>query len=540
MQSASDHGRETEPAKGDGRGSERSSSGAKSLLGTLAAAGVEVCFTNPGTSEMHIVAAFDQVAGVRPVLTLFEGVATGAADGYGRMAGKPAATLLHLGPGLANGLANLHNARRAATPLLNIVGDHATSHARHDAPLASDIAQAAGTVSGWVRSSTTAQALATDAALALRAACGPPGQIATLIVPADAAWGHASGPAPAQPLPKALEVPEERIAETARRLADGGRAALLLRGACLQPDGLEAAGRIRALTGVRILCDTFPPRIARGAGHVPVERIPYFAEDMARFLADLDLLVLVGSRPPAPFFAYPGRPDWLLPVGCNLHHLVQPGENGTTALTALADRMGASRRPNRALFDPPEAPRGALTGLAVGRAVAALLPEGAVVSDEAATNAMAFWAFAGAARAHDHLTLTGGSIGQGLPLAAGAAVACPHRKIVCLQGDGGGMYTLQALWTMARERLDVTTVILANRAYAILDVELQRVGAQGSGPAARSQVELRSPDLDWVKLAEGMGVEASRAESAEAFCAQFEDAMRRSGPRLIEAILDPG
>jgi acetolactate synthase-1/2/3 large subunit len=512
--------------------------GAQSLVRTLAGAGVDTCFANPGTSEMHFVAALDSEPGIRPILGLFEGAVTGMADGYGRMAGKPAATLLHLGPGLANGLANLHNARRAATPIVNIVGDHATYHAQYDAPLASDVAGFARPVSGWVHASMSSRDVAADGARAVAAALSPPGQIATLILPADTAWNPAEGPAPALPRPQAAQVSDAAVDRAAKALRSGKTAAILMRGAALQTEGLSLAGRIAAATGARLLCDTFAPRLARGAGRVAVERIPYFAEQMVAFLAPLEVLILVGAKPPVAFFAYPGKPSWGLPEGCAVLHLSHPHEDGPSALAALAEALSAPKDGLApAALSRPERPSGRFNHFTIGEIIARYLPEGAIISDEGATSGGGTLAATITGPPHDWLSLTGGSIGQGVPLATGAAVAAPGRKVVCLQGDGGAMYTIQALWTQAREKLDVTTVIFANRAYAILNVELSRVGALNVGPKALSMLDLRNPDLDFVKLAEGLGVEASRAETLEDFEAQFSAAMDQTGPRLIEVVL---
>jgi len=512
--------------------------GAESLVQTLVNCGVEVCFANPGTSEMHFVAALDRVPGMRAVLALFEGVVTGAADGYGRMAGKPAATLLHLGPGLANGLANLHNARRASTPIVNIVGDHATYHAQYDAPLASDIMGFARPVSGWVYSSPSARTAAADAARAVQASMEPPGQIATLILPANAAWEEAEGAAtPLAPM-KPAQVSSSRVDEIAKALGDGKKSAILIRGAALQPHGLEAAGRIAAKTGARLLCDTFAPRIARGAGIVAVERIPYFAEQIVDFLKDLEHLVLVGAKPPVSFFAYPGKPSWCVPEGCKVHTLAHPHEDGVAALDALVEAVRATKDvSNRAEFKQPGLPTGNLDAYSAAQAIAQLMPENAIVSDESATSGLSVGMFTANSHPHDHLALTGGSIGQGLPVATGAAIACPNRKVICLHGDGGAMYTVQSLWTQAREKLDVTNVIFSNRSYAILKIELMRVGAGNPGPRALSMFDIGNPQLGWVQLAQGMGVEATRAETAEEFSVQFGDAMKQRGPRLIEVVL---
>jgi len=512
--------------------------GAQSLVRTLAASGVDTCFSNPGTSEMHFVAALDSEPGIRPILGLFEGAVTGMADGYGRMRGFPAATLLHLGPGLANGLANLHNARRAGTPIVNIVGDHATYHAQYDAPLASDIAGFARPVSGWICSSVSASTVASDGARAVAAALSPPGQIATLILPADTAWNAAEGPAPPLPHPIPAAVSDAAVDRAAAALRSGKRAALLMRGNVLQKEGLDAAGRIGAKTGARLICDTFAPRLARGAGRVPVERIPYFAEQMVEFLGELEVVVLVGAKPPVSFFAYPGKPSWGLPEGCQILHLAYPHEDGPAALLALADALGAPAQGIApAPYALPDMPSGRFNHYTVGQIIGRRLPEDAILSDEGATSGGGTILATVTAAPHDQLSLTGGSIGQGVPLATGAAVGCPGRKVVCIQGDGGAMYTLQALWTQARERLDVTTVIFANRSYAILNVELARVGALNPGPKALSMLDLHNPELDFVKLAGGMGVEASRAETIEDFDAQFASAMAQTGPRLIEVVL---
>jgi acetolactate synthase I/II/III large subunit len=513
--------------------------GAESLVRTLVACGVDTCFANPGTSEMHFVAALDTVGGMRTILGLFEGAVTGMADGYGRMAAAPAATLLHLGPGLANGLANLHNASRAATPIVNIVGDHATYHGQYDPPLASDLAGFARPVSGWIHSSRSSLDVASDAARAVQAALQPPGQIATLILPADTAWSGAEGPAAPLPGPAPVPVADDAVSRSAQALAAAGRTSLiLLRGSSLNEPGLVAAAQIAAKTGARLACDTFPPRWQRGAGRPVIEQIPYFAEQVVDFMKGVEQLILVGARPPVAFFAYPGRPSWCSPDGCRILHLAHPHEDGTAALQALAEAVGATReQAGRAPLAPPGLPAGELDAITAMQVIGHLLPEQAIISNEASTSGIGLAGATACAAPHDLLALTGGSIGQGIPVATGAAVACPDRKVICLQGDGGAMYTLQALWTQARENLDVTTVIFANHSYAILNIELWRVGVDHPGPKALSTLDLRNPTLDWVSLARGMGVEASQAGTVEQFTDQFGSAMRTRGPRLIEVAL---
>jgi len=512
--------------------------GAQSLVATLVNCGVEVCFANPGTSEMHFVAALDSVTGIRAVLCLFEGVATGAADGYGRIAGKPAATLLHLGPGLANGLANLHNARRAATPIVNVVGDHATYHLQFDAPLSSDVAGFARPVSSWIHESRSAKAVAGDAARAVQAARAAPGGIATLILPADTAWDPADRPALPLPDIAMAEVSTAAVDDAARRIGKRGKAALLLRGPALRGNGLEAAGRIQAATGVRLLCDTFAPHIELGAGRVPVERIPYFAEQIVEFLRDLEQIVLVGAKPPVSFFAYPGKPSWCAPQSCEFSYLALAHEDGVAALEALAHAVRAPAQPAvRIQLRLPGRPSGRLTAVGVAQIIAELTPEQAIISDDSVTARLPLLVSLEHARPCTHLPLTGGSIGQGLPLAVGAALAAPGRKVICPHGDGAAAYTLQALWTMAREKLDVVTVIYANHAYAVLNLELQRVGVGTVGATALSMFDLSNPKLNWVQIANGLGVEAGRATTCEEFASLYASAMKAGAPRVIEAAI---
>jgi acetolactate synthase-1/2/3 large subunit len=512
--------------------------GAQSLLRTLVNCGVDTCFANPGTSEMHFVAALDSVPEMRAVLCLFEGVITGAADGYGRMAGKPAATLLHLGPGLANGLANLHNARRAATPIVNVVGEHATYHLQYDAPLTSDIIGFARPVSSWICESRSSKSIAVDAARAVQAARAAPGGIATLILPADTAWNPADQAAERLPDVMPAQVSSAAIDTVAKCLRNGKKTALILRGAALRGAGLEAAGRVQAGTGARLLCDTFAPVTELGAGCVPVERIPYFAEQIQDFLKDIEQIVLVGAKPPVSFFGYPGKASWCAPQGCEFVHLAHPHEDAPAALTALADALGApAQSPVRVPLRLPGMPSGKLDAAKVAAIIAELTPENAVFAEEAATSCFPLLMCMATARPHTHLPLVGGSLGMGMPAAIGAAIAAPDCKIVCPHGDGAAAYTVQALWTMARENLDITVVIYANHSYAILNIELQRVGAIGQGPKALSMLDLHKPEMSYVDIARGFGVESSRATTAEEFAAQYASAMSQRGPRLIEAMI---
>ena len=511
--------------------------GAEALVRSLVASGVDVVFANPGTSEMHFVASLDAVPEMRGVLALFEGAATGAADGYARMRETPAAVLLHLGPGLGNGLANLHNARRAHAPVVAIVGDHATHHKQYDAPLDSDIDTVARNVSTWIRRSVRAEDAGADAAAAVAAACGPPGRIATLILPADVSWSEGGSAAPPAARTLRATVRVETLEQAAAALRSHERAALLLGGTALRERGIQAACRIARATGAEVLAETFPARAERGGGIPVVQRLAYLAEMAAEQLDGLRHLILVDTKSPVSFFAYPGKPSDLVPDGCEVTMLAGGGDDALAALESLAAEVGAEPHPTISDAARPEKPSGELSAESIARAIGALLPEGAIVSDEANTSGTFLPTFTAGAARHDWLSLTGGSIGQGLPVALGAAVACPARPVLALEADGSALYTLQSLWTMAREQLDVTTVIFSNRRYAILRMELARVGATASGARALEMLDISPPEIDFVALARGFGVPATRPESADGFAADLGRAFAEPGPHLIEAVI---
>jgi acetolactate synthase-1/2/3 large subunit len=511
--------------------------GAQALINTLVDGGVDVCFANPGTSEMHFVAALDTAPRMRGVLTLFEGVATGAADGYARIAGQPAAVLLHLGPGLGNGLANLHNARRARVPMVVVVGDHATYHKKFDAPLESDIDALAGTVSGWIRRTANAEDVAADAAEAI-AVSRASAQISTLMLPADVSWtdgAPTTGVAPQAD--RAAGVDAAVVESIAEVLRSNEPTIILVGGDATRKPGLTAAARIAAATGTRWYCETFPARLERGAGLPAVERIGYFAEAAAAQLDGAKHLVLAGAASPVSFFAYPDKPSDLVPDGCEVHLFAANG-GAEAALSALADVLAPHRAAELVQPSRPRLPTGPLSAAAVADAVGALLPEGAIVVDESNTSGVPLAQATAGAPAHDWLTLTGGAIGYGIPTAVGAAVAAPDRPVLCLESDGSAMYTISGLWTQARENQNITTVIYNNGAYDILRIELQRVGAESApGPKARDLLDLTRPTIDFVQLAEGMGVPARRVSTAEDFTEALRAAFAEPGPHLIEAIV---
>jgi acetolactate synthase-1/2/3 large subunit len=510
--------------------------GAESLVRTLLASGVDTCFANPGTSEMHFVAALDRAPGMHCVLALFEGVATGAADGYGRMTGKPAATLMHCGPGFANGLAYLHNARRAETPIVNIVGDQATYHAPLNPPLASDIEAWARPISQWVRKTTRTAMLGADAAEAVQGARRPPGGSATLILPSDVSWNEGGVVGPALPAIAPAKVAEDALREAARVLRSGEPTLLLMSGTTLRADALALAYRIAASTGARLMAPTFNARIARGKGRPPLDIVPYPVDEAVALLSDLKHLILVGTGEPVAFFAYPGKPGIVSPRHAAVHVLAGPGEDLPDALARLAAELNCPKVviPEVRTDMPPT--HGAITAESAAAVLTALMPDQAIVVDEAITLRGPFFQGTRHAAAHEWLQVPGGAIGGGLPLATGAAVGAPGRRVIVLEGDGSAMYTIQALWTQARENLDVTTLILSNRKYAILFKELIGVGAV-AGKNALDLFEIDRPEIDWVRMAESQGVEAARAETIERFADLLRHANSRRGPFLIELVL---
>ncbi len=511
--------------------------GADALISTLVANEVTACFANPGTSEMQFVKALDGKPEMRPVLCLFEGVATGAADGYGRIAGKPACTLLHLGPGYGNGLANLHNARRAYTPVVNVVGDHATYHRQYDAPLNSDIPTIVKPNSIWVKSADSPDDVASVTAEAVAASYGPPGGPVSLILPADSAWlptenTVALAQKPSRPAPKS-----DAIEAAARAIRAAKKPMLLLGGQACLADGAAQAGRV-AGAGVAVFSDTFTATYPRGAGSFAPRRMQYFGELALQELEGVDLMVFVGTTMPVAFFAYPNRPSVLVPEGCQTLTLVERGEDAVAGLAALADALGAPREASvQPLRLPEAAPTGPLSPQLAGLSIARHLPEGAIIADDSVTSGGGVAVPCATARPHTVIALTGGAIGDGMPMAIGAAVAAPTSKVVSLNGDGAAMYTVQSLWTMAREGLDITTVVFANHSYRILNIEMLRTGAGEAGASSKKLLDLGDPPIDWVSVAKGFGVPSVRATTAEEFDTAFARAMSTPGPHFIEAAI---
>lgn len=508
--------------------------GAEALVTTAVSAGIEICFANPGTTELPLVMALDSVPGLRSILCLHENVATGAADGYGRMAGKPAMCLLHLGVGLANGLTNLHNARRAFTPLLNVIGDHATWHLPADPLLATDVESLAHTVSDFVKKSLVATKVAFDLADAIEAAMNG-GRVATLIVPHDVQIGDAGDGTPVRRASAKKTYSSRRVTQAAKALKSG-KSALLLGGDALSESGIMLAGRIAAIRGADLLCDTFFARMERGAGLPSPTKLPYFADQALELTRRYERVVVAGTRRPVAFFGYPGLPSYLTTEEQTVI-LAGPREDTLGALAALASEVNAPDAIDPVPGMPPAMPKGDLDAQSVSAVIAGLQPAECIVMDEVLSVGVPYFDASKHSPRFSHLMLTGGAIGQGPSAATGAAIACPNRKVINFQSDGCGAYSVQAFWTQARENLDVVTIIGSNRSYHILELELLRAGVAQTGPVARSMLDLDNPFLNWVKIGEGFGVPAVAVDRAEALARELERALMDKGPRLIEAIM---
>ncbi len=518
--------------------------GAEAMRDSLIDCGVDTCFANPGTSEMHFVAALDDEPRIRCILGLQENVVTGAADGFGRMLDRPAVTLLHLGPGLANGAANLHNARRARSPILNIVGDHAATHLALDAPLTSDVEGIARPVSDYVRRVRGADDVARATVDGFVAARDTPG-VATVVLPADAAWGTpVSHGRVTVPAPEGQQPDERAVAEVLKAIADAQRhrvpMAFLLAGKALRKEGLDLAARLAAQFDARLLCETLVARHERGAGTVDVEKIPYPVPQALECLRHLGLLILVGAKAPVAFFAYPELPGRLTGTETTVISLCEPGRDPVSSLAALVTASKADAGSLRRAHGVCALPDGGAQSLAaewICAMVAARLPEGTIVCDESLSAMRVLYDSTRLAAPHDYLQNTGGAIGIGPTLAIGAAVACPDRKVINVQADGSAMYTIQALWTQARERLNILTIILSNRAYKILHHEMRGVGVHSLGANSLQMLNLDSPELDFSLMAKGMGVEAVRVRTRTEFAAALVQGLAAHSPYLIDAVL---
>lgn len=518
--------------------------GSEAMVHTLLEGNVDVCFANPGTSEMHFVSALDRAPRMRCVLGLFEGVVTGAADGYYRMAEKPAATLLHLGPGLGNGLANLHNAKRARSGMINIIGQHALDHVMNDAPLNSDVEAVARPMSHWVKTTMSSTAAALDTAEAISQARSTPGRIASLVLPANCAW-EAADPGvyrtdPTQTAALPLTRTLDEVAALLRNPETAAKTTLLIGGRGLRAHNSLLAGKIAAKSGCKLAAEPRNPRVERGRGRVAIDPIPFPVDGAVAMLKDTRHLVLIGSAAPVAFFAYPNKPRMIMPPDANLITLATPAHDIDATLDALCHAIGAQNVPAAQVSagsDFSGLPTGNATPDNLGIVLASTLPEHAIVVDESITSGRQFSKSMPLALPHDVIDITGGSIGFGLPAAVGAAIACPDRRVVALVGDGSAMYTIQSLWTMARENLNVTVVIFSNRSYRILRGELNNMGGPAPGENARRMLDLDQPWLDWVSLAKGHGVPGVAVDSLASLQSAMQGANQAQGPHLIELVM---
>lgn len=514
--------------------------GAESLVKTLVANGVEVCFSNPGTSEMHFVAALDSEPSMRGVLCLFEGGCSGAADGYARISGKPASTLLHLGCGLSNASANLHNAKKGHVPMVNIIGDHAKRHHQYETPLRSDIPALAKPVSHWVHNAPYAESMSSDVAMAVAAAGKR--HIASLILAADVSWSDSASEeiviARHTPLPTPSS---EQISNAVETLNNGKKTVVLVGGSFSQSMTLQLS-QLSVATGATICLETFPTKISRGAGSGVMEKLPYLAEQAIAYLSQFQQIILIGANPPIAFFAYPGVPSELQAQGTEIIALAKPDDDTESTIAMLLNAVTADA-PAPACYPDQKLPlpSGPLNVFSACQTIANLMPDNAIIVDEGATSTLPLFPMTQTAAPHDWLTLTGGAIGHGLPCAVGAAVAAPDRKVICLEGDGSAMYTIQSLWTMAKEKLDVCIVVFNNAKYNILELEFARTGAPGGkpGPRAGAMFDIGGPCVDFVKTSEGLGVPAVRCDDTESFVAELSKALDSKGPCLIEAVVPP-
>ncbi len=512
--------------------------GAELIMKTAINAGIVVCFANFGTTEMPLALAFDTEPGIKAVLGLFEGICTGAADGFGRMMNKPAMTLLHLGPGFANGIANLHVARRARSPILNLIGEHTTQHISLDPPLAMDIKALAGTVSGWYKANQSPDELSQDIADAYSASLH--GQIATLSIPSDYQMEEIESAYVAVPDFAFDPVNRERIEKAAYFMKSHKKVALILGGRALRLRGLQVATRLKAFSGCDLLTDYLPGYMDRGIGLPEITRIPYFPEPAMALLAHYEGVVIAGTREPVSFFGYKGIRENLLAEDQPRFLIDGFRQNPVEALEYLADLLNAAKDGDEQIVSElrrPSIAQGELTSEKACQTLAALQPEGAIIVDEGVSSAFPYYALSHGLPPHSMLTNSGGSIGYGMPCSIGAAIACPDRPVINLQADGSAMYTVQALWTQARQNLNITTLICANRCYNILKMELNRANIETIGPNISSLMDLENPHINWVKMAEAMGVPAVSVNTGEELSHEIKLALSESGPHLIETVI---
>ena len=493
--------------------------------------------------------ALSGVGGVRTVLGLHENVVTGAGDGYARMARRPAMTLLHLGPGLANGLANLHNAKRASSPMLNLIGTMATWHTAADASLQMDVESLTQTVSCWASLLPSRELLHTfarEAIARVSAFASPDGcRIATLLLPHDLQWQICShSGAHMEP---SLIVPSSgggvvAIDALLQDLAEAGRrGALLLGGEALCEPMLSVFASYARCVGTAILCVNEFARADRGQGRPAVRRIPYHSQQAREFLESFTVMVFINAVEPTAQFGYPESISTLVSSHSKIHRI--PFAELSAVLHHL---QGAISRDAAGELEPMAFPSnlfppdGILTAPKMWQLVAGLQPlDTIIIVDESLTSGGEYWEASQHSPPFSHLSQTRGAFRNGPPCAVGAALACPDRHVINLQADSSGLYSSQALSTQARERLNITTVVCANNAYGILQVDLARQKPKfgGRGCVVNALTQLNDPPIDWVNLAAGYGVLAVTVNTCEELARELSTAIDAQGPRVIVASL---
>ncbi len=511
--------------------------GAQWMLKSAAAAGIEVCFANPGTTELPFVAAMDRATEIRPLLGLFEGVCSGAADGYYRIRRKPAMTLTHLGPGFANAIANFHNARRARSAIFNVIGEHMSWHVAADPPLASDIESLARPVSAGVWRADTPATLHNATVGALQG-LQQRGGIQTLILPMDLqedpVQHSIAAPVAAQ---AAADYDAAAVATVAADITAGRKVLLYLGADALGEAALRRLARLAALPNVELVGETFPAASEHGRGLPAIKRLVALAEKAHPYLLGFERVAVLAAEPPVAFFGARGLPSHLGDPA-RMATVCGPGGRVAEALEELLARVRPAAAPASTVQRVSDTDLGeSLTPESASRVVAAHLPANAIVSAEGATLGFPFNALASQAERHTTIVLTGGAIGQGLPSAFGASVAAPDRKVVALQSDGSALFTIQALWSMAREGSDVVVILASNQRYNILINEMSRNGYALTSPPVRDLLNLARPAVDWQALSTSFGVPSNRVESVSALRRAFQAALAERGPRLIEVVL---
>ena len=521
----------------------RKMNGAAAFFKSIVDNGIDTIFACPGTSEMQVV---DEVgySNLRVVLCLFENSVTGMADGYARMLDKPALGMVHVTCGLTNALANMHNARIANSRMIIFGGGVHVAHEVNE-PVHSMLQRqpyVAQIAAQCVIEARSPDQLAAAATQALKASNDGAGKIVYVYGPNNAVWGESSFQGKlTSSAEQRQRVSTATISSIADTLKAGKKTAFILDNLALREEGLEILGRIAEGAGGRLFREWLPSRIAMGAGRVRTETLPYGGAEGRELLSEFDQIVLVGAKIPVCPFSYENQPWVKIPENCNVHTLATADHDILAALEELATQLDlpekASNRYNR---KPGEPPTGPLSGNSIVQSLSILMPADSIVLDEAMLENVMFPLLMDGAAPFDFMAACpGGAIGAGPPVACGAAIACPNRKVILLEGDFSLMQGNTALWSMAQHNLDICVINYNNEGSASLSTELARVRQGEAQPKSIELLRIRKPTIDYAAMAESMGVPASRAETAEEFHLQLTKAMSTKGPHFIDAnILD--